>query len=186
MKKIGLVLLFLAAFLERTVFDLGPNVELVTLAMLLSASYFRGKQSFWLTFLVMFTTDLVLGNTSIFIFTWTGFLIPAIIASGLFSKFKSNGIKKVGQSVFLGAGANFFFFIWTNFGVWLLDSWGMYPKTTQGLIMSYSNALPFWKTQLTSTIFFVTAGFLLIEVGKALSTQPGEHTARRPDSLTIK
>jgi hypothetical protein len=164
-----LAALFLLAFLERTVFDLGPNIELVTFAMLLASCYFGRRQSFWLIFFVMLTTDLVIGNTNIFIFTWTGFLIPALILPTVFQINRLKGLKKILQGSFLGAGANFFFFIWTNFGVWLLDSWNMYPDTIQGLVMSYINALPFWKYQLTSTLLFATAGFTIAEVAIAVS-----------------
>lgn len=166
-KHIILTALFLLAFLERTLFDLGPNIELITTAMLLTSAYFGRRQSFWLIFVVILATDIILGNTNIFIFTWSGFLIPALFLTTVFTKFKYKGVKKVFQGVFLGAGANFFFFIWTNFGVWLLDSWNMYPDTLQGLIMSYINALPFWKYQLTSTILFATVGFTIAEVAIA-------------------
>jgi len=160
---------FLAAFFERTVFDLGPNIELVTLAMLLASAYFGKKESFWLTFLVIFLSDLVIGNTNIFIFTWSGFLIPALILPSLFKNHKQKGIKKIFQGAFYGAGANFFFFLWTNFGVWLLDSFGMYPKTLAGLISCYINGIPFWKNQLLSTIIFSLAGLSMAEVLLSLS-----------------
>lgn len=176
MKKLLFVVLFLAAFLERTAFDLGPNIELVTLAMLVSAAYSGKKQSFWLTFLIMASTDLVLGNTNIFIFTWSGFLVPALISADIFSRYKNKGVKKIFQGTLVGAGANFFFFLWTNFGVWLLDTWGMYPKTAQGLMMSYVSGLPFWKNQLISTLVFVTAGFAAVEaviyLAKKYNLQP--------------
>src|SRR4030067_2076454 len=83
-----LVILFLAAFLERTVFDLGPNIELVTMAMILASFYFGRKQSFWLTFAILALTDLIIGNTYIFIFTWSGFLLPAIVVGGLIPRTK--------------------------------------------------------------------------------------------------
>ena len=84
MKKLFFITLFAIAFLERTVFDLGPNIELVTTAMLLTSAYLGTKRSFWLTFLIMLTTDIVIGNTNIFIFTWSGFLIPSLIVSKIF------------------------------------------------------------------------------------------------------
>ena len=171
-----LVILFLVAFLERTVFDLGPNIELVTMAMILASFYFGRKQSFWLTFAILALTDLIIGNTYIFIFTWSGFLLPAIVVGGLIPRTKIflkgiNLIKKITSGTFLGVGSNFFFFLWTNFGVWLLDSWGMYPKTLQGLITCYVNALPFYKMQVVSTVVFVTLGFFIIEVVFSLTAK---------------
>lgn len=163
MKKIFLALLFIVAFLERVAFDLGPNIELITTVMLLSAAYLGRKESFLTIFAIMAVTDFILGNTNIFLFTWSGFLIPAIVLPTLFKKYKATGIKKVGLGTAYGAGSNFFFFIWTNFGVWLLDSWNMYPNTFNGLLMSYINALPFWRAQLISTSIFATLGFSIVE-----------------------
>lgn len=164
MKRALLAVLFLLALGERVVFDLGPNIELITMAMLIASAYFGRKEALWLTFLLMLTSDLIIGNTNIFLFTWSGFLIPALFAGNLFSNKKFKRVKKVGFGTFLGAGANMFFFLWTNFGVWALDTFGMYPKTLGGLMMSYINAIPFWRNQLLSTLIFVTLGFTISEL----------------------
>ncbi len=164
------IILFLVAFLERVVFDLGPNIELVTAAMILSSFYLGQRQTLWLVLLIMLFTDLVLGNTLIFIFTWSGFLIPAIFASDVSKKILKLKLElKLMSLSGFGLGANLFFFLWTNFGVWLLDTWGMYSNDLSGLLMSYVNGLPFLKIQLTSTLFFVPLGFLLTETVLSLS-----------------
>ena len=169
MKKVIFLALFTAAFLERTVFDLGPNIELITASVIFASYYLGGKKSFWLTLLIMAVTDRVIGNTSIFIFTWSGFLIPAILSGSLFNKIKTQGIKKYFLGTATGLSANLFFFIWTNFGVWLLDAWNMYPNNMGGLIASYTNALPFLRYQVISTLIFIPAGFLAFEVVFTLS-----------------
>src|SRR3990167_10060366 len=89
-KVIFLGILFLAAFIERVIFDLGPNVELITMAMILSSFYFGKKESFWLTFAIIALSDLVIGNSNIFLFTWSGFLIPAFLASSILKKLITN------------------------------------------------------------------------------------------------
>jgi len=155
--------LFLASYLERVVFDLGPNIELVTLAMLLSASYLGTEKSLKLVLLILILSDMVIGNTNIFIFTWSGFLIPALLAGKIFMKARFSGSKRVLLGSGLGIMANLFFFIWTNFGVWALDNWGMYTNDLGGLIACYINGLPFLKAQLVSTLLFVPIGFSLHE-----------------------
>lgn len=155
MKNYFVYLIFFLAFLERTVFDLGPNFELVTLAMVLSAFYLNRSNAFVLTFFLMLISDLLIGNSNIFIFTWSGFLLPILIIS-IFKKLKMNNIF---SGTLAGISSNLFFFVWTNFGVWALDSWGMYPKTLAGLLNSYINGLPFLKYQLVSTLLFVPLGF---------------------------
>lgn len=166
MKKLLLILLFIAAFLERTVFDLGPNVELVTAAMILSAYFAGRKMSFWLTFAIVATTDRIIGNSNIFIFTWSGFLIPALTVGTFFKGKKLTGIKKYLLGTGAGISSNIFFFLWTNFGVWLIGT--MHPKTISGLILSYVYGLPFLKPQLISSLIFIPLGFFLIEKSKNL------------------
>jgi len=148
------------AFIERVWFDLGPNMELVTLASLLAAFYMDKKMALFLTFGLVVLTDIIIGNSNIFIFTWSGFILP-IFAIEAFKKLKMN---KVFSGLLAGISFNTIFYLWTNFGVWALDSWGMYPNTAFGLLQSYINGLPFLKYQLTSTLFFVPIGFLIYEV----------------------
>ena len=159
-KNLFVYFIFLLAFLERTVFDLGPNFELVTLAMVLSAFYLSPKSSLLFTSLLLISSDTLIGNSNIFIFTWSGFLLPI-----LFVKYIKNlKINKIFSGTIAGISANVFFFVWTNFGVWALDSWGMYPKTILGLMSSYFNGLPFLKYQLTSTLLFVPLGFFIFKL----------------------
>src|SRR3989338_5716231 len=162
--KIIIVSLFALAFLERVFFDLGPNIELVTTAMLFTSVYWGIKQSFWLTLAILATTDIAIGNTNIFIFTWTGFLFPAILVDKFPGLAKSFGLEKIFRGTGAGIISNLFFFFWTNFGVWLLDSWGMYTNGLSGLMMSYIIALPFLKYQFISTLVFVPLGFTVLEV----------------------
>jgi hypothetical protein len=169
MKKLILPILLILAVLERTVFDLGPNFEFVTTALILSAFYLGKKQSLLLIFLILLISDSIIGNTNIFIFTWTGFLIPAFFASNIFKKLKLN---KILLGTGLGISSNIFFYLWTNFGVWLLDSWGMYPKTIQGLLLSYFNGLPFLKYQLASTLLLLPLTLIVVEVAKKIVALP--------------
>ncbi len=167
-KNLFVLLLFTAAFLERVVFDLGPNVELVTAAMILSAYYLGSRQSVLLTMAIMILSDLILGNSRIFIFTWTGFLIPALLASSFGNKlFAMHGlpnIKLLTKTIsltFTSLSANIFFYLWTNFGVWLLSN--MYTKNISGLLMSYINGIPFLKNQFVSSVVFIPVLFVLTE-----------------------
>jgi len=165
MRKIIFLVLFFFAFLERTFFDLGPNIELITPAMLLGLAYLPRKYSLLLVFFVLSLSDIFIGNSNIYLFTWSGFLIPAFILPKLVNYKKIKKIISKTVTAFLsGISANIFFFLWTNFGVWALDSWGMYSNDLGGLTLSYINALPFLKMHLTSTLLFVPAGFFIAEI----------------------
>jgi hypothetical protein len=186
-KGLLFVTLFSIAFLERTLFDLGPNFELITTAMILSAYYFGRKESFWITFAIIAFTDRIIGNSPIFLFTWTGFLLPSLFISNLFQLVKPNTnhlvqrtispwlkkpiTKKIfgGSSLIsIGLVSNIFFYLWTNFGVWFLDTWNMYPNNFGGLIQSYVNALPFLKYNLLSTVILLPSTYFAIEAVKIL------------------
>ena len=138
-----------------------PNFEFVTTAMVVSASLLSKKQSLLLILAIMAATDLILGNTNIFLFTWTGFLIPIFVIKKLKNWLKIKNLKII-TPLGLGLASNIFFYLWTNFGVWFLDSWGMYPKTLPGLVSCYINGLPFLKTQAESTLIFVPLTLILI------------------------
>lgn len=157
---IAILLIFTLAFLERTVFDLGPNVELVTLAMVASGWYLSVKSSLKFTFLLLIATDLVIGNTRIFVFTWSGFILPLLLLRQF--KHSTHRVPAAVSGTAFGLLSNLFFFFWTNFGVWLLDSWGMYPNTLTGLLQSYVAGIPFLRLQLASTLLFVPSGLLTL------------------------
>jgi hypothetical protein len=180
-KHLTLILLFLLAFTERVFFDLGPNIELITMSMILASYYFGRKEAFWLIFATIAFSDRFIGNSSIFLFTWSGFLIPALLASNFIKHIKkliTDHQSPITKKIFycfsltsIGLASNIFFYLWTNLGVWYLDSFNMYPNTFSGLAMSYVNALPFLRLHLTSTLIFVPAGFLLYESVRFLLTK---------------
>ena len=98
-------------------------------------------------------TDLIIGLHSVTLFTW-----GSIIFIGLSSKFFfSNKLSRI-----IGAliGATIFFIV-TNFGVWSLGSYGY---TFEGLILSYTLALPFFGNTLISTIIFSVLIELIISI----------------------
>jgi len=152
------VALFLVAFLLRLSRIL-PNFEFVTTAMVISAAFLTRKHSFLLTLAILAATDAILGNTNILIFTWSGFLLPSLILPKLST---INHQLLTFKSLGFGLASNLFFFLWTNFGVWALDSWGMYPHSLPGLISCYINGLPFLKTQLESSLVFIPLTLLVI------------------------
>lgn len=159
-RKLFIVSIAIFAIIERFWFDLGPNIELITVASILTAFYLNKRSAVLITLFILIMSDLLIGNSNIFLFTWSGFLLP-LLAINAFKKLK---ISNVLSGTLAGVSSNLFFFVWTNFGVWALDSWGMYPNTLSGLLMSYLNGLPFLKYQLTSTLFFVPLIFIVYEI----------------------
>ena len=88
-------------------------------------------------------TDLVIGFHGTTLFTWGSVLII-----GLGSKFFISSMLTRISGALLGACL---FFIITNFGVWSLGSYGY---TSEGLVMCYTLAIPFFAYNLISTFIF--------------------------------
>ena len=91
----------------------------------------------------MFISDIILG-----FHPYQFVIYSTILTIGLVSPMRKNysmlGIMAVGSSVW--------FFITTNFAVWIL--WDYYPKTIEGIIACYTSAIPFFKNTLISTCLF--------------------------------
>ncbi len=147
-------LLVLLALGERLWWDMGFNVELVTVGVLLSGIYLGRLWAMAFLVMVMGVSDLVLGNTNIWLFTWSAFLVE-----GLFGR-------RVWGGVGTAVGTGLWFYVWTNFGVWLLDGFGMYSHDMSGLLQSYVNGLPFLKANLLSNLMIVPLGFFVVEGSK--------------------
>jgi len=164
-----LFLSFIAlGFLTRTIFTIGPNVEFVTIASL-GAGYFMNnkKLAMIVPLVIMALSDAVIGNTSIFLFTWSAFLLTPLIGVALsrINKEKGNAYPALA-----GLGGSLLsvliFYLWTNFGVVITTA--MYPDTISGLMNSYINALPFLKNQLYGNMVFAPMIFALIALAKDL------------------
>jgi len=95
-----------------------------------------------LSFLI---TDIFIGFHNLTFFTWGSVLVIGLAAK----YFKKNIYKRIVGALF---GALIFFII-TNFGVWLIGSYGYSFK---GILNCYILALPFFGYSLISTFVFST------------------------------
>lgn len=88
-------------------------------------------------------TDFILGFHSLLLFTW-----GSVIIIGIISKYFSLNLTSRIFGTLLGA---VLFFIITNFGVWLLGSYGY---SYSGLITCYILAIPFFINTIISTVLY--------------------------------
>lgn len=148
MKKLNFsLLLVLMAVSERIWFDLGPNVELVMTASVLATILLGRKWGVGVAIVSLMISDMVIGNSGIFMFTWSAFGLIAAGSSWLKNKEWYWG------GVYGLAGA-LFFYLYTNFGVWLIG--GLYPHTFNGLMRSYWMGLPFLKIHAVSSMLLLS------------------------------
>ncbi|MBN1331706.1 hypothetical protein JW978_02345 [Candidatus Dojkabacteria bacterium] len=165
MKIIKSDLILIGAFtligiLTRTIYHMGPNIEMVTALSITAPFFLKSKNLGYLVPLgIMVLSDLMLGNTIIFTFTWSAFLLSPFIGIAINKFAKSKSAQK---KLFFATGgsllSNIIFFLWTNFGVVLTTT--MYDKNLAGIMQSYINALPFFRNQLVSGIVFTPIVFL--------------------------
>ena len=145
-----------------------PNLEIITVLALISGIYLGGVYTVAVPLLTIFLSDLVIGNTYIFIFTWTAFAMIGLLGY-LFRKktCHSRGcgnpvsvIKyRFQNSVVLALISSVFFFLYTNFGWWLMS--GMYEYSLSGLIRCYYMAIVFFRNNLVGNLFFVPVGIYI-------------------------
>lgn len=148
---ISLGLIFLAVA-ERLWLDLGPNVELVTLMSVLASVYLGRRWGVAVALVALIISDLILGNTLIMLFTWSAFVLIAWGGQQVRHSPARAGI--------YGLLAALFFYLYTNFGVWLIG--GLYPKTWLGLVECYLMGLPFFKIHAVSSVFLLGGSFALL------------------------
>ena len=87
----------------------------------------------------------VFGNWSLF--TYSGFGMIALSSHYLQTH------RKFGQVLLYGATMVVGYWLWTNFGTWLMSA--LYPHTYAGLVACYTAAIPFLQRSAISALIFV-------------------------------
>lgn len=130
-----------------------PNVETITITALLAGSLLGGGYALVIPLTAIAITDIWIGNNSILMFTWSAWAIVGL--SGLWLKKQRKDTWRFSlQLTGLGVAASLFFYVWTNFGVWLM--WPkMYPMTPAGLWQCYVMGLPFLKYNLLGNLVII-------------------------------
>lgn len=136
---------------------IAPNLEIITAASALAAVILRSKIAIVVPILSMIISDLIIGNSSIFIFTWSAFALIGV-ASLFMTRFNKQPLKQVGYSFGFAIASSFTFFVVTNLGVWLQ---GWYPATLAGLIDCFLLAIPFYKTMLIGNLIIVPSAMVV-------------------------
>ncbi len=140
-----------------------PNLELVTAATFAATILLRSRWAFVAPLAVTVVSDVVLGNTAVALFTWSAWLVVGL---GSLLVRDTSGWRRVGAGAAFGVAGSLWFFLWTNFGVWLQGRGTWYPAGPDGLLASYVAGLPFLRTMLLGNLVLVplvAAGTLLVD-----------------------
>lgn len=163
-KLVKACLLIVIAVLSRTVFHIGDNIELVTASTILSGSFLGLSFALLIPLTIMAVSDFFLGNSLIFTFTWSAYSIIGVTSYYFLKTSKRRKESKIVRAAVFAVFSSVFFYLWTNFGVWLLDVYGMYPKTLTGLIDAYIMGIPFLRNNLLGNLVFVPSAFIIWEI----------------------
>lgn len=128
------------------------NVEPFTAMSLLAGSVLGGGYALTVPLSMVAISDMVIGNTSIMFFTWSAWAIIGLLGTVL-RKRKAPTASFALRFTGAGVVSSLFFFLWTNFGVWLVD--GIYPHTLHGLMQSYVMGLPFLRNNIFGNLVVV-------------------------------
>jgi hypothetical protein len=112
------------------IFHIAPNFEFITAITLISAVRFRKPYSILIPVVAMVVSDMIIGNTIIYLFTWSGFVFTYLI--GWLSSKNLNSSKLLSRFLkyeVLALLGVLVFFLWTNLGVTLTTS--VYPDTLE-------------------------------------------------------
>jgi hypothetical protein len=166
-----LIALVLLAALSRLI-PHEPNFAPIAGMALFGAANFRNR---WLAFLVplaaMFVSDLALGwavHLGVYDGGWMastkGFHMGSIVIYATFAVITAMGlVLRRSHSIPLLAGmtltGSLTFFVVTNFAVWALGEGNLYPRTLDGLVTCYVQAIPFFHKTLAGDVFYVTLLF---------------------------
>ena len=137
-----------------------PNIAAIGALMLFGGAYLQ-KKIFWLPILALFISDYFIGfyGTDMF-YVYGCYLLVGLVGIWLRSHKKPAIV--LGSSIF----SSLLFFLITNFGVWAPpNNW--YPHTLEGLLQSYTLALPFFRNTIISDLGYTIilfGGYELVQV----------------------
>lgn len=163
---LGLIVLAVTWRIINHNYQIAPNLELVTTVTILAAIVLGLRAAIIVPISTMVVSDLILGNSSIFMFTWGSFAVIGVGAL-LLRKLNQKPKMQILWSVGFAAASSFVFFIVTNFGVWLQ---GWYPATWAGLVSCFTMAIPFYRTMLIGNLILVPVAITVWQFVKAHQT----------------
>lgn len=138
-----------------------PNMAPMTSIALFGGSQLSRTRAFAMTTLTMIVSDVLLAwaeGHPVFglwsLFTYSG--LALIVLAGMFLR----TIPTAGRTLGVLVGSSLFFWLWTNFGVWLVGEGSPYAHTIDGLVSCYVAAIPFLGNALVGDLAWGLALFL--------------------------
>jgi len=178
-KILLIVVVFVIGIFSRLIPHL-PNATAIISLSLFSAVQFSRTRSLLIVLAMLFFSDLLLSllNHYPLFGSWSWFTYSGIIVITFFGRKLRENRRWLAIGI-CGVSACLFFWLWTNFGTFLLA--GMYPHTFSGLFTCYFMALPFLGHSLLANLIWLP---LLFWVPLKVNDVKGAHAdVETPDSV---
>jgi len=143
------------------------NFAPVAAVALFGGAVLPRRLALWVPLGAMVVSDLFIGFYSMMWMTWGCYLLVALASSHWLRK------PSLPRGVALTLLSSLFFFVVTNFAVWLTS--GMYAHTWTGFARCYEMALPFFRNTALSDLLYSGMLFGLYALANRMAL-------RRPDS----
>ena len=155
-----------------------PNVTPLLGLSLFSGANLSRSQAFLTVLLTLAISDVALAfmyGYPIFSF-WTFFTYSGFVVITAIGSHYRKALSRLRGLLYV-FGASLGFWLWTNFGVWLVG--GLYPKTIGGLGFCYVAALPFLRNAMIGDVIWSAVFFgLFAIIGKRLKTRQKAFAAK--------
>lgn len=142
----------------------GDNFAPVAAVALFGGAVLPRRLGVFVPLVAMIASDIIIGFHPLIPVTWGCYLLIALASNRYWQR--GGWMRKIS----LVAGSSLFFFVATNFAVWLQGD--LYPYTLAGLGQCFAMALPFFRNTLLSDVFYSGALFglyaLAIQMGGRL------------------
>ena len=134
-----------------------PNFTPIIAMAIMSGYFFRNIYlSLFVLLFSMLLADVFIGFYYNMIFVYLTLFLITFIFFNISNKINSKNL------LICSLTGSLVFFIFSNFGVWVLGS--LYEKSLTGLVECYILAIPFFLNTLLSTIFFSYSSFIFFNI----------------------
>lgn len=167
MKKSNLILILLVSLvaLAARLVPHAPNFSPLVAVMLFSGAYSQNRKYIFIPLVALFVSDIFIGfyKIEIMIAVYTSLLVVAYVGHLLHKQ------KNIINTLSASLAVAILFFVITNWAVWFFGDW--YSNNLNGLALSYSLAIPFFKNTLMSTLLYSGLMFGVYEGSQYLLKQ---------------
>jgi hypothetical protein len=159
---IGIALALIAAAVGLRLLPHPANFAPVAAVAIFGGAVLPVRAAVGVPLAAMMLSDAVIGFYDIMPVTWACYALIALASSLWLHGGRVRPRRALIRGVSVTLGASVFFFVVTNFAVWVAS--GMYAHTWAGLAQCYYMALPFFRNTLLSDVVYTGSLFGLFTV----------------------